>query len=405
MNPAAPVLARLLDRAERARLRGDTAPASLSMASARDAREYAALHSLREVEAFHAGIALAERDGAIVAERDRHRGDGETLLRLVVADFDALARHLGVDTLAQRAARAAATLERWTARFPVVADALALWRRDAMVRKHGPEAAGDLAAAAFAVDALLADADAPRGERILRKESVRLFGDSKRIEALTPWLDVLVNGELASSGLDKEQVWAALGLRKEPLPLLLAGVGTIELDDGSHVALPRRYLGFPAESVRAIDTPARHVLTVENAASFHDAARARGDAPVLLLYSGGMPSPTWRAACRRLLGCLRPGATVYHWGDIDEGGFRIAAKVAETARDAGFDLRPWLMRPEEIPAAIRRHARVPSPAALASMQRWATRAGWPDIADALAREPLTLEQEALDPVLPWGTPA
>lgn len=402
MNPATPVLARLLERAERARLRCDDAPASLSMASARDAREYGALHSLREIEAFHAGIALAERDGAIVAERDRRRGDGATLLRLVVADIDALARHLGVDTVAQRAAQAAAVLEPWIARFPVIAEALALWRRDATLRKHGPAAAGELAAAAFAVDALLADAQ--RGERILRKESVRLFGDSKRIEALTPWLDILVNGETASSGLDKEQVWAALGLRKEPVPLLLAGVGTVELDDGSRVALPRRYLGLPAESVRAIDTPARHVLTIENAASFHDSARARGDAPVLLLYAGGMPSPAWRAACRRLLGCLQADAAVYHWGDIDEGGMRIAAKIAETARDADFDLRPWLMSPEDIPASIRRRAVVPSPAALASMQRWAARAGWPDVAEALRREPLTLEQEALDPVLPRGVP-
>jgi hypothetical protein len=402
MNPATPVLARLLERAERARLRGDDAPASLSMESARDAREYGALHSLREIEAFHAGITLAERDGAIVAERDRRRGDGATLLRLVVADIDALARHLGVDTVAQRAAQAAAVLEPWVARFPVIAEAVALWRRDATLRKHGPEAAGELAAAAFAVDALLVDAQC--GERILRKESARLFGDSKRIEALTPWLDILANGELAPSGLEREQVWGALGLRKEPLPLLLAGVGTVELDDGSSVSLPHRYLGFPAESVRAIDTPARHVLVVENPASFHDAARAREGAPILLLYSAGMPSPTWRAAYRRVLGCMRPDAALYHWGDIDEGGFRIAAKIAETARDAGFTLRPWLMRPDDIPAPIRRCAVVPSPAALASMQRWATRAGWPDVAEALRCEPLTIEQEALDAVLPRDAP-
>jgi hypothetical protein len=38
------------------------------------------------------------------------------------------------------------------------------------------------------------------------------------------------------------------------------------------------------------------------------------------------------------------------------------------------------------------------------MQRWATRAGWPDVAEALRREPLTLEQEALDAVLPRDTP-
>lgn len=400
MNPATPLLARLLDRAEAARRRGDDAPASLSMASARDACEYRALRTLSEFERFHAGIALAEHDGAIAVQRDRHRGDGEKLLRISVVDIDRLARHLGVETTERRIERAAATLASWTARFPVITEALALWRRGANLRKHGPEAAGELAHAAFAVDALLADADARRGDRILRKESVRLFGDSKRIEALTPWLDILVGGDLAPGGLDKEQVWAALGLRKEPLPLLLAGDGTVELDDGTRVALPRSYLGFPVEAVRAVDTPARSVLCIENAASFHDAVRARGQAPVLLVYSGGMPSPAWRAAYQRILRGMPPDAATHHWGDIDEGGFRIAARIADVAREGGFALRPWLMQPDALPPAVRERAARPSPAQLASMLRWAERAGWPEVAAALRREPLVLEQEALDPVLP-----
>lgn len=400
MSDAGPLLQRLLRRAESTRARGEDAPASLSMASARDAGEYHALSTAAQLERFHAAIALAERDGAIGVRRDRHRGDGEKLLRITVADVDRLARHLAVQTTAQRVDRAAATLAPWIARFPVVGDALALWRRGAKLRKHGPEAADDLAAAAFAVDALLAGADAERGERILRKESARLFGDSKRIETLTPWLDILAGGELATSGFEKEQVWAALGLRKEPLPLLLAGRGIVELDDGSRVALPRSYLGFPAGAVRAIETPARGMLSIENPASFHDAARARGDAPVLLVYTGGMPSPAWRAAYRRILRCLPADAAIHHWGDIDEGGFRIAAKIAEAAREAGFALRPWLMQPDDVPMPIRRRTPPPSPAVLASMLRWAERAGWSDVAEALRREPVALEQEALDPALP-----
>src|SRR5690606_39518586 len=46
------------------------------------------------------------------------------------------------------------------------------------------------------------------------------------------------------------------------------------------------------------------LLSIENLASFHEAAALRGDAPVLLLYTGGMPSPTWRAAYARLLAGL-----------------------------------------------------------------------------------------------------
>lgn len=397
MSHARAVLERLLERAERARLRGDETPVSLSMAGTRDAREYHALKSLSEFEAFHAGIRLAERDGAITAQRDRHRADGERLLRIGASDIDALARHLGVATFAQRAAQAAAGLGAWNERFPVIGDVLAAWREGRKVRGFDPEAAAELADAARAVDALLADV---RTERILRKESVRLFGDSKRLEALTPWLDLLVGSELAPSGLEKEQVWAALGLRREPQALLLAGQATIELHDGTRLPLPTSYLGVPVDALHRLETDARGLLCIENLASFHDAAARRGNAPILLLYTGGMPSPAWRTAFLRILHCLPASAPIHHWGDIDEGGFRIAAKLAETAREAGLTLWPWLMSPAALPAAVVERAARPSPATLASMHRWATRAGWPQIADALQREPIELEQESLDPSLP-----
>lgn len=397
MNPARAVLERLLDRAEKARLRGDAKPVSLSMQSRRDAREYHALSSLPQLETFHAAIRLAEREGAITAQRERHRGDGEKLLRIDLVDADALARHLGVETIATRAARASDVLATWSVRFPVIAETLDAWRDGRKARGFGPDTAGDLADAARGVDALLADA---RTDRVLRKQSALLFGDSKRLEALTPWLDTLISGELEPSGMEKEQVWAALGLRKDPLPLLLAGSGAIELDDGTRLPLPGTYLGVPVEALRAVETTARAVLSIENLASFHETARLRGDAPILLFYTGGMPSPAWRAAYLRLLRRLPTGTPIHHWGDIDEGGFRIAAKLADTAREAGFTLRPWRMDPTGLSAVAREHAKRPSAATLASMCRSAERAGWPQVVEALRQNPLLLEQETLDPVLP-----
>jgi len=91
---------------------------------------------------------------------------------------------------------------------------------------------------------------------------------------------------------------------------------------------------------------------------------------------------------------------VFHWGDIDEGGFRIAAVLSAVARDAGRSLQPWLMSPSMLPADILRGADAPVPSLLASMRRWAGRAGWPQVAEALARQPVRLEQERLDPAMP-----
>lgn len=432
-TPARRVLERLLRRAEAAQRSGDPRAASLSMTGKRDGAEYRALRGAEDFDAFHAHIALAERAGAIRVERDRHRDDGERLLRLAVRDIAALARELGRELQEQAVARAEALLAPWGAppacrggvrggdafpatpgsdpprfrgnsgeaaaapRFPVIAQVLATWRAGRRVRGCGPAAAADLADAARAAQALL---DEGRGERILRKASASLFGDSKRLEALTPWLDLLVTGELATSGLADVQVWSALGLRREPQPLLLAGQGTVVLDDGSFHVLPARWLGFPVDAVTGISTTVRALLSIENLASFHEAAALRGDAPVLLIYTGGMPSPAWQSAYARLLDGLPDTAALYHWGDIDLGGFRIAARLAAQAGTRSRVLQPWMMAPDEVPADVIAADEVPPPALLGSMCDWACRAGWPELARALRRTPLTLEQERLAPRLP-----
>jgi len=393
VSAARQVLERLLRRAESARRRGAVEQVSLRMASV---AEYTALRSLAELDDFHAAIVLAERDGAIAAQRESRSGDGSRLLRIGIADLAALARHLGVELLDDRVAQASRLLQPWRQRFPVIGEVLETWRANRKLRGAGPAAAADIVDAARAVAARLDDAG---NERILRRESVRLFGDSKRLEKLTPWLEILATGELAASGLMNDDVWSAIGLRREPQPLLLAGVGSVRLD-GASLPLLQPFLGLPVESVQSVATTAHCLLTIENLASFHDAARSPDAASALLLYTGGMPSPAWRAAYARILRSLAPTTPVFHWGDIDEGGFRIAAVLAATAREAGHALQPWLMSPEVLPATVAHDAATPDPAALAAMQRWATRAGWPQVAEALARRPLRLEQETLDPALP-----
>ena len=401
MNLARGTLERLLRKGERARLRGDASAASLPMTTAASAKDYLALDTLAEREAFHAQIAMAERAGAVSVERERHRGDGQRLLRITVAHLDALAAHLGVQLLDARTATAAALLQPWQARFPILDGVLQAWRSDRRLRGHGPEAAADLADAARAVAALQ---DAPGGERILRRESVRLFGDSKRLERLTPWLELLVTGEPAATGLAREEVWSALGLRREPQPLLLAGDGRVDLA-GTVLPLVRPYLGVPVDSLRGLDSGAGYLLTIENLASFHDAASDPAAAQGLLIYTGGMPSPAWRRAYRRIIDGLPATTVLYHWGDIDEGGFRIAAVLAEVVRDAGRRLQPWRMSMASLWQSMGDDAPGgPTPSTLAAMQRWAGRAGWDDVAADLARQPVQLEQERLEILLPGATP-
>lgn len=407
MSDARRVLERLLRKGERARLRDDATAASLPMTTLARARDYLSLRTLAERETFHAQVALAERAGAIAVQRDRHRGDGDRLLRLTVADLDTLAGHLGVPLLEGRVREAAGVLSPWRPHFPVLDDVLAAWRADRKVRGHGPEAAPDLADAALAVSARRADES---HERILRRESARLFAGrplaSKRLEQLTPWLDLLASGQPVADGpIEKEHIWASLGLRREPQPLLVAGPGTLLLDGDVALPLATTFLGVPLDAVRGVRTDAICVLSVENLASFHDAARAAGADRVLVVYTGGMPSPAWRRAYVRLLRSLPPDMPVWHWGDIDEGGFRIAAVLADTVSATGHRLQPWRMSPAALARAALPGVYVPDAAVLGAMCRWAERAGWNGIAAELHSHPLCLEQEALPAELPHDSPA
>lgn len=397
MTEARAALERLLRLGERAWLRGDDpAGASLPMTPAK-CPEYCELRSLDEFEAFEAEIALAVQHGAITTESERYGAREGRLKQLRLHDLARLGEHLDCEPLPLRHARAEATLADWRGRFPVLDDVLASWKQGKSVRGHDASAMDAVADAAKAIDALLRD---DSRERLLRRESWRLFNDSKRLEALIPWLDVLLTGETAPSGLEQEQILAAIGLRKQPQPVLIAGDGVATVG-GIRLPLCRPYLGLPVEALERLDTMATHLLTIENLTSFHDAARCRTDGRVLLLYTGGMPSPAWRRMFSRLLAGLPSSVELHHWGDIDEGGFRIAATLAGVATSCGRTLKPWRMSPDDIPPALRNTP--PSPVALRRMQDWAARASWPDIADALGRSPVRIEQEALDPTLPGQT--
>jgi len=390
-SPARRVLERLLRLGEQAWSAHSTKPVSIPM-SATKCKEYCALRSLQEFERFEAEIALAVRSGGVAADPVDFGREDRRLQRLRLIDLESLAAHLNLRTLGAKWRDAEAALAAHRAQYPVIDEVLAQWRSGRQVRGHGPDAASKLQEALRAFVACRADEGQ---ERLLRRESVRIFGDSKRLESLTTWLDLLVTGEIAPSGLEHAQVWSALGLRREPQPVLIAGTGHATLDS-AQIELCRPYLGLPVDAVRTLRTDARYLLTIENLTSFHDAARAMRDQRGLLIFTGGMPSPPWRAFYARLLSSLPDTIDLYHWGDIDEGGFRIAAALATVAKQARKTLKPWRMSPADVPTP---HV-APAAASLDKMRTWAERAGWQHIAAALGAHPVTIEQEALDPLLP-----
>ena len=90
---------------------------------------------------------------------------------------------------------------------------------------------------------------------------------------------------------------------------------------------------------------------------------------------------------------LPPATPVLHWGDVDEGGFRIASTIAAVCQAAGFKLQPYAMSPNDVPSAMRVKA---SARTLERIHHFACAAGWPDLGRSVLEAGFVAEQEALD---------
>lgn len=347
--------------------------------------EYRALRSLQDKEAFDAVLERAQACGAV--RLTRPRGDASGFIeRVDLLDTQRLADMQGQPTHASLVAQASDMLQPCVQAFPALVDVLARWAALKTARGDGPQHA------AAWLDACRTIAYCrEQGERDIpvRDASARLFKDSKRIEALTRELDVLLAGDIAAPQRPDAQVLQEIGLFREPQPVRMAARLVVHRERVSAL-LDSPYGAFPPDTVLGLEGSPSRVLTIENQTTFHVQARLLCDSDVLCIYTAGMPSPAWGAMYQRLLAGTPPGVPVSHWGDVDEGGFRIAAFVSRLAAAAGHRLEPWNMRPSDVPQSQRRSA---ASRTLQRMARFARDAGWGGLADEIAQAGIVAEQE------------
>jgi hypothetical protein len=335
---------------------------------------------------------LAARDaGAVTLRRDKLNPKDGLILRIDLVDVQTLASFLGRSTYADQLAQTVAQLESMKADFPVILEVISRWTSMAKVRGLGPQDAGAWIDAAKTIQACTArrqDAIAAP----VREFSARLFLDSKRIEALTSQIDVLLSGGIEESPRAAAQVWQELGLFREEHPVLLAGHVHIARVRSTGL-IDRPYVGLPAATILSVASKILEVITIENKTTFHSEAKRRQDEQVLLIYTAGMPSPAWRAMYGRLLSNLPRTTPVRHWGDIDEGGFRIASTIAAEARLGGVALQPYRMSPEDVPLKMRVKASLRT---LDRIHYFACAAGWSELGQAVRAAEFVAEQETLE---------
>lgn len=382
------LLGKLLDDAykEEAGRRSRVAALTASNLSA-----YHHCNSLQRKEAFDAVFESARMARAVDLEKaDRGAQEG-FIVRVAVRDPVILANFLGREPLNKTLERAGKALDPFVGRFPVLADVLEQWKELRKVRNHDATSVQDWLDAIRVID--FSEENLRKGiiSMPLNVASGKLFKDTKRIRRLEVPLDVLLTGSIEVSGREGYEIWNDIGLFREEHPVRMAGNVLVERE-GVTARLDIPYSGLPAESVKRLASVPSAVITIENQTTFHEEARARHGENVLLIYTAGMPNPPWREMYVRILQGLPREVPVFHWGDIDEGGFRIASVLAKEADRAGHSILPMKMHPQDVPTEHRRPA---SQKTIERMAYFARQAGWDEVSMEIEKAGFTVEQESL----------
>lgn len=356
---------------------------------------YMQTSSLLQKEAFDAVMLSARADGCITitweSGGNTPQSPEEMIIRIDLEDAVRLAQRLGRPLHANTLKQAELVLATCRERFPVLENVLQRWAKVRLVRGYGPDEVNAWLEAIRVIDWTKVNQAEECIRLPIREASAKLFKDSKRIETLATIIDVLLSGDVSASPRSTDDILQEIGLFREEQPMRLAG--NVVLERGRVTALlDEPYAAFPASALVGVVGVPRYVMTIENLTTFHSEARRLCKENVLLLYTGGMPSPVWRDAYHRLIGSMANIVDVYHWGDVDEGGFRIAALIARDLASLGIRILPWRMHPDDVPIEARRDA---SDALSQRMAYYAKKAGWLSISEAVVQSKFTVEQEAL----------
>lgn len=389
MNPLARfALEKLLAYGERNDAGVRTQAAALTASRLADYRK---LRSLQAKQDFETTMRAARALGAISFFWDDKYTEDGFIFRVDLCDLRKLAEFLGKVPVQDHLLAAHDRLSPLIDRFPVLDEVISRWAILRKVRGLGPENLQEWVDATRVIDFAKVNLDGKTNDLPIREASARLFNDSKRIEKLLAPVDVLLSGDTEAEARQSSDIWQELGLFREEHPVRLAGNVMVRRERVT-AYLDTPYSGLPAPTVMGLASMPQLLMTIENQTTFHSEARRRCEENVLLIYTAGMPTPAWRAMYGRLLKDLPTDVPVYHWGDIDEGGFRIAATLANEANGAGHALKPWLMHPDDVPLDRRTVAKLGT---LMRIKHFAAAAGWAELGELVAEAGFTVEQEGL----------
>ncbi|MCY3760735.1 MAG: DUF2220 family protein [Gemmatimonadetes bacterium] len=301
-----------------------------------------------EQDSLYRVLRDAERTGGVRLEADRlERFTGE-IARVRLTDADALYRFLNRWPSADIAGRARRHIE---SACPEI------------VRETFFESVLDEASAAWAVNRSFLDFRPKDSDGFIevfrlthgaihwvgrdidhRTFSRRTVEDSKALERCEGRVAALLRRRSSAlSDLEPREVLHAHGIVRRAHPLFLRGPISVRSDsirlEGSGVP----FVGLPWDTVQSatLNSPVDYTIIIENPTSFWRYCMDI-DGQYLALLSDGFPARDVLAGIVHLVRAAQP-APLFHWGDIDAGGLRIAKHVEDACE---VPLRLHDMEPE-----------------------------------------------------------
>lgn len=395
-------LARLLKRAENAAAKPAGSRAiTLRFSESSFAAYFDPRLTREERSRCHGELELAKRAGAVDIQWDRRAGPGNQVEVLRLQNADALARFLDVDPRWDVVAKAENALAEVVDRHPVLQGIFPVWRAG---KKVCNTAAIDFQRWIDAVRVLDRCRSTPAKDMAIRRFSTQVLGNSKKVQGLTSLLNVLLLAELDAPGREDEDILNELGLVKYPPTVLVGGAVLVTTRKDRVLRTDEPYLGLPPDAIERIEylPGCSNVMTVENLETFHEAAKlAASRTDWVVLYTGGMPSPSWKKVFAAFVKALPATSTIWHWGDIDAGGFRIADHIATCCVAQGRTLALHRMAvPSNLDFSAENAPRPLKPNELASIRKVCEPRGWIAEVQALVQRPYAIEQELLDVSFP-----
>jgi|GEM_PF-6909469 Uncharacterized protein conserved in bacteria C-term(DUF2220). len=171
-------------------------------------------------------------------------------------------------------------------------------------------------------------ADQVNGEYDYRTASSLALSNSKTLERKLASITRLARLKMPDAWQDRpdDYVLGQFGVHKYPPLLHLSGHCQV-VTTGGELSLISPYAAFPVDAILQVKLlkSCRYILSIENRASFERYCREVRD-DCVVLYSNGFPSSHWLKMVNEFI-CGHGDTPVYHWGDIDVGGYRILSYI------------------------------------------------------------------------------